>query len=879
MKKKTFPYDKTYTIFLSTFYIFGLCGIFFNHPQSFSFLIFLILSLFIIFYDIDFKKVLLLFFIFILGLTRAHFSISHESFIDELYDNQAELKGIVTSSKDIRYSTNKVRFYVEIINLKAKNHLFEPKDEKILLVLDNNKDVLKKSKIGDIIKVKGKLRPVYNSSNPYQFDYKKYLLNSDCYSVLYVDNNTLEKLGQIRVSKNLKNDFYLVSRKFETLREKIIEKHSKNIKSPKLEILGGIVFGCETINPDDKIKEQFKNSGLLHLLAASGLNVALIFGIWWYLANLIKIPYNVSILIGCAFVILYTFMTGFPPSILRAGLMLLFVLFGKVINRTASSSALIFFVGFLILLFYPKMLFDIGFQLSFAVTFGLITTCEAVISKFNKLEENYKEKYKNSSRIKKYLFSLFSPKCLVSIVLIPLVAQIWVIPLQMHYFNNFAPYSVLANVLVVPFIGLLSFSGFLGSILALIPKFSDYLVYIFDFLANPLLSLLIKISEIFSSLKYSLIPTMGLNLFQIFLFWGLILVFVLNLKDDFHKKKNFKIFLIMLSIFLLSLVNFKIFNHNLEIMMFDVKNADCFLIKTPKNKYIMIDTAKKSYKGISDARMIIIPYLLNERIKRLETLILTHFDLDHCAGTLDILSTLKAKTIYIQKNEAKSKTSKEILNYLKNEKLNYKIAKNNEIIYKEDDLTIKTFKIDPKNLKNQDKLDNEGSIITLLSYKNKNILFMADSGVMAFSEIKKFLPERIDILKVGHHGAKEVVDLDMIKRINPSVALISTGTNYFGHPHYSTMNLFFKQKVKTISTKNYGFTKVILKEKKDFEIYHFDFKTKKMRKVFLQDETNPFKFFINETFNLEDDNLDEFEQLLIPFHQSNYYEKFIYYRE
>ena len=119
----------------------------------------------------------------------------------------------------------------------------------------------------------------------------------------------------------------------------------------------------------------------------------------------------------------------------------------------------------------------------------------------------------------------------------------------------------------------------------------------------------------------------------------------------------------------------------------------------------------------------------------------------------------------------------------------------------------------------------------------------------------------------------------MIKRINPSVALISTGTNYFGHPHYSTMNLFFKQKVKTISTKNYGFTKVILKEKKDFEIYHFDFKTKKMRKVFLQDETNPFKIFINETFNLEDDNLDEFEQLLIPFHQSNYYEKFIYYRE
>ena len=108
------------------------------------------------------------------------------------------------------------------------------------------------------------------------------------------------------------------------------------------------VFGNETINPDEKIKEDFKNSGLLHLLAASGLNVALIFGIWWWIAMLFRIPYNFSIFLGAVFVILYTFMTGFPPSILRASCMLLFVLFGKLIDRNVNPVALVFFVGFLI---------------------------------------------------------------------------------------------------------------------------------------------------------------------------------------------------------------------------------------------------------------------------------------------------------------------------------------------------------------------------------------------------------------------------------------------------------------------------------------------------------------------------------------------------
>ena len=428
---------------------------------------------------------------------------------------------------------------------------------------------------------------------------------------------SFEKIKDIYDGKTLKDRWYQILNYFETTRNKIIEKHSKYIKSPNLEILGGIVFGNETINPDEQTKENFKNSGLLHLLAASGLNVALIYGIWWWIASLIRFPYNLSILIGASFVILYTFMTGFPPSILRASIMLLFVLLGKIIDRNANSLALIFFVGLLLLIINPKMLFDVGFQLSFVVTIGLVTCCPVIISKFEKLDEKYKEKYKNASRFQKYLFFLFSPKSLVAIVAVPLVAQLFVIPLQMHYFNNFAPFSLFANIAVVPFIGVLSFIGFISSIFALIPFLNEPIIYLFDFIANPMLDLLVNISAFFASFKLSLISTIGLNVYQIFLFWLVVFLAILNLKNNFKNKKDLTLILISILVFFFSFIKFNPIN-TLEVIMFDVGNADSFLIKTPKNKFIMIDTGKKSYKGTSSAQVIMNKNLKNERISKLE---------------------------------------------------------------------------------------------------------------------------------------------------------------------------------------------------------------------------------------------------------------------
>lgn len=832
--KIDFLHTKIFTVLLSIFYVSGLFSVFYTCEILISFLILISLIIFVVFYNLGFKKSLILYLIFFLGVFMAHRADKSDNFMDEIHSNDSKIIGRIVSSKNISNKTNKVKFYVLAGTIEAYNKEFKDLNSKVLVSLEIEDDILNKIEIGDIVEIKGKMRSPSPATNPYQFDYKKYLSYNDCKFILYGDNSSYKKLSEPKFSRDIDEDWFFILKKFEATRNKILLQHAKNIKSPRLEILGGIVFGNETINPDEEIKESFRNSGLLHLLAASGLNVALIYGIWWWIANLIKFPYHLSILLGAIFVIFYTFMTGFPPSILRASLMLLFVLFGKLIDRQADSIALIFFVAFLILLVNPKMLFDVGFQLSFAVTFGLISGCPAVISKFKRSDEKFKLKYKKLSRAKKYFLFLFSPSSIASIVAVPLIAQLWVIPLQMHYFNNFAPFSLLANIAVVPFIGILSFIGFVSSIVALIPYLNEPVVYLFDSIANPLLALLIKISNFFSSFKSSLIATFGLNVYQIFAFWGLILLFILNLKNDFKNKKQFITFLVCLVLFLFSFIKFDYFKGELKIIMFDVGNADSFLIKTPKNKFFLIDTGKKTFRGTSSAQTIINKYLMNERIPELEGLIVTHFDLDHAGGVVDILENNKVKNTFIQTLNPKTKTAEGILEYLKENNLNYKVTEDNETIYTEKDLKITLFKPVVKDEADPDKFENETSIITLLTYKDKNFLFMGDAGVKAFESIKNKMPDKVDILKVGHHGAKHVVNHDMLKKIKPDYALISTGVNQFNHPHFSTITLLDEYRIKMLSSREYGFIEADYK--KDFKFYHYDTKSKKFLKVLFDKE-------------------------------------------
>ena len=164
--------------------------------------------------------------------------------------------------------------------------------------------------IGRFYRLTGRLSMPAKAGNPSQFNYRRYLQNFDTFTTFYAENT--EPLNRdLTVRWRFMNSL-------NKLRAGIITKHAKYIKSPNLEVLGGIVFGDDAVQPAPEIKDSFRTSGLLHILAASGMNVAFIYGFWYFFLSRMRAPYRFTVISGIFLVLLYTLMTGLGPPIIRA---------------------------------------------------------------------------------------------------------------------------------------------------------------------------------------------------------------------------------------------------------------------------------------------------------------------------------------------------------------------------------------------------------------------------------------------------------------------------------------------------------------------------------------------------------------------------------
>lgn len=766
--------------FTSVIYIVGLFAYFADKALLISFLL-LVLGLFAILKNyLSPKLVLFWYFMFFFGFFNTSLRIKNTDTLYQIAPQNAVIQGQIVSIP-VNNTGFKTKFFVDVsrVDYNAKAQCVKAKT---LVTVYSNKKNATKFNIGDTYTFEGKLRAPFEVTNPSQFDYGKYLRNFNTFSVFYANDRDCKFLPE---KLSLKWRFL---QELNNVRNDIIQTHAKYLKSPNLELLGGIVFGDDAVSTPDEIKDSFKHSGLLHILAASGMNVALIYGIWFFILRRFRVPYNLTVSSGIFVIIFYALMTGLGASVIRATFMLIFILIGKLIDRDAHSISLLSFVALLMLIYNPAFINDVGFQLSFMVTFGLLVMAPLIIK-----EENEKKEEKS-----KTFFSNIG-SVLLGAVFIPLIAQIWVAPIQMYYFNSFSLYSLFANILSLPFVTVISFGGFVSSVLALIKPIADFVCMVFDFILNPVLTGLVMVSDYFSNLPHSLVQIPQPSIFQIFLYYTVVLSITLILKFGHNKKAVIATAGLSL-ILVCSCLNFST-HLPLETIAFDVQNADAFLIRTPQNKYFLIDSGKMAYKdGKTTAKMIILEYLKDHGIKNIEGLIITHFDSDHAGGAVDLISNLNIKNVYVNSLDDKSNLAQKIYKCVKQKKNTHILCANcNEVIYSEGDLKIKDF-VANVGVKGSDEYDNENSIITLVSDKNFNELFMGDAGIVAFDKIQKYLPQKVEVLKVGHHGAKNVVNKEMLDRINPELALISTGLNNYGHPNGVTLDILEHHKVKILRT-------------------------------------------------------------------------------
>lgn len=713
-------------------------------------------------------------------------------------DNLSELapsKNITATGRIIslpdKTLSGRTRFFFKVYTIEKNGKTKKIENSKTVVNIYDNKRRFEQLNIGDVIEITGNLNIPFDSQNPSQFSYRNYLKDKKVFT-------TISSRGENYELKKDRNIFWSFIKNINLTRDKIIKKHSQYLKSPKLELLGSIVFGDNAVGVPDSVTDSFVHSGLLHLLAASGLNVALIFGIWFFLLAKLNINYRVNILSGMAVILVYMLMTGLPPSITRAGIMLELALLAKLIERKSEAMTLLAVVGAAMLLYNPLYIKDISFQLSFIVTFGLIFCAKLINHKLGII-----------------------PLWASSAVLIPIIAQLWVLGFQVFYFNNIALYSVFANIIVLPLVGVISFCGFAGSIISLIP-YTSPLCFLLDNAVSPFLSAILLISDTCKKLPHSLEYIHQPSFLDVFLYYTIIFILFLIIQTKFSQKVS-KILKYLTAILILTL-SFSYSkpapNDNLDIIFFSVGNADAILIKTPENNYITVDSGNLGFGGYSSGRGVINEYFKDNGIKTLSAMIFTHYDRDHIGGGADIIKFADVKSVIMPKTKCTTSTCRLLFDELdKSSKTKkYIIETSKELVLSN---RVKTKIIAPKA-----KNDNDSSLVTYLVHNKFSALLLGDNTKKSFPDIKKHLNQPITVLKLGHHGGARTINDDMLDFLNPKLIVISVGQNSYKHPGKKTLEIIEKHKIPVLRTDRNNAVK-ISSSGKTTNVYTYNPKKKK----------------------------------------------------
>ena len=334
-------------------------------------------------------------------------------------------------------------------------------EHKILAYLSKSPGI-KSAKPGDIFSLTGKPELIENEGNPFEFDYRSYLNNRGIGYRIFLKENQFRFLG----GHGLLN----ISRRALIFRAKLIEiLDQSGISSENVHLIASISFGARD-EVDRETIQSFTNTGVIHVLAVSGMNVGLVYVILDFFFRFLKtrrIGYWLHTLIVLSGIWGYAMITGMSASILRAAMMFTFVVIGTTLRRNANIFNSLAVSAFVLIAWDPAIIRDVGFQLSYAAVLSIV-----VVQPFIYRQLYFKNWLSNQ------IWLLLS---------VTFAAQIGTIPFTLHYFHQFPVYFWLANLVVIPLVTLilylsfvvvfLSFiSGFLTSICALVLEWSVRLI-------------------------------------------------------------------------------------------------------------------------------------------------------------------------------------------------------------------------------------------------------------------------------------------------------------------------------------------------------------------------------------------------------------------
>lgn len=617
---------------------------------------------------------------------------------------------------------------------------------------------------GDLLEVEGELEtpPEFES-----FSYKDYLARQGIHTLLPYPH--IERLAQGQGTPFYAILYALKDRAQATIRALVPE--------PEASLLSGILLGRDSEIPKD-LWEAFNRTQTSHIIVISGFNIAIVAGVLTYIGQRV-LGRNRSLFFALSGISLYTLLVGADPPVVRAAIMGSLYIIAIHLGRQAHALISLAVAALLMTLLNPFTLWDLGFQLSFAATLGLILYVPPV----------HKWLDKHVLWARSPLFSTVG-KLLSESIIVTLAAQLWVLPIILYNFRQFSVVSLLSNTLIVP-----AQSGvmILGGVATIFGLIALPLGQIVAWVAWLPLKWTVFVVETMARWPWAELEVRGFTTGLAGLCYGTLIaapmVKGLSPRERWQKALprhipvKVAIGVLAIAALLVWLALFTLPDGRLHVSFLDVGQGDSILIESPSGHQILVDGGPGS-AAVTSALGEALPFW----DRSLDLVVLTHPQEDHLAGLIGVVERYQVGLLIDSGEECATDTCGRFWELVEEREIPYHRAEAGMRVELGDGVLIEILHPPQELLAGTGSDVNNNSVVLKVTMGRASLLLTGDieeEGERAL--LASGQPLKSLVLKAPHHGSAASLTPPFLREVSPQLVIISVGENKFGHPAPETL--------------------------------------------------------------------------------------------
>lgn len=559
---------------------------------------------------------------------------------------------------------------------------------------------------------------------------------------------------------------------FARLRAFAAQRFHGTIGEPYASILAGAMWGERSTLPPD-IRAEFQDTGTVHILVTAGLHLGVVAVSALWLCSLLEIPRKPACWCVAAIVWTYVLFSGSHLPSLRAATMISFALCARAFGRKALSWNSLAAAVIVVAACWPAALLGASFALSFSCVGSIILLAPHIDARLERYDA--------------------VPVRLREALTLTIATQAGVWPLTAATFLLFSPYAIIANLAVVPCVGVAMILGFAQLLLGSLPVLGQVAANLDEWL----LRYIVAVVRLTAGLPYAHIvmtppPTWTIALYDIAVFAGVWLC---------SKRQGAVAIVTLVAAVALIVAPPRIRDQQLRVTVLDVGQADGMVIQTPEGHAFLVDAGGRLERGASVlgssvaeavGERVVVPFLIRHGIHHLDAIFVSHPHGDHVGGVAPVLRTLNDDALIDSGQSYSGFAYRDAMEEARALHVNLRQPRAGASLQTDDGVTFDFFGPSLPLLTDTRNDINNNSLIFMLRYRSFRMLFTGDAGSEAEERV---LSENVDlhadILKVGHHGSAFSSTPGFIAAVHPKYAVISVGRhNLFGHPAPSTIQTF-----------------------------------------------------------------------------------------